>query len=289
MSRIADPQSLFGRGVPAAQIPTSLEMEGGAAIDWEAPRVAIVGTRGCTPMGEADARRVAFVAASHGAVVVSGMARGIDAAAHWGALQANGMTLGVLATGLDIEYPATNRGLYREMRLRGSLITEHPAGTRPQPWRFPERNRIIAGLADVVVVIEAGETGGAMVTADLAQQFDRMLMAVPGRPRDALARGTNRLIADGAWPIQDPADVVYAVGLGDVAPVGWETPGVVIAPEVASILRACGGQPATIDALANRLDYPLIELVRLVNRGVKVGALSRSRGLIWPLSAATAV
>lgn len=278
------PGSLFGPGVPPSQIPACLYVDGDGDIDWNAPRVAIVGTRGCSPLGVADAHRIAYVAAAHGAVVISGMARGIDAAAHRGALAAAGMTVGVLATGLDVEYPATNRALYREMRERGQLITEHPLGTRATPWRFPERNRIIAGLADVVVVVEAKLAGGAMITANLAFQFDRQVMAVPGRPRDALAQGPNALIGDGAWTIQDPADVAYLAGSGDIAPVGWEVPGTVIAPEVRKVLDVCNGEPATVDRIAEHLDLPLLEVVKLINTGVRVGALGRSRGLIWPLA-----
>lgn len=278
------PTGLFGPGVPPSQIPKRLFGDGNGDIDWEAPRVAIVGTRGCSPLGVADAQRIAYVAATHGAVVISGMARGIDAAAHRGALQAGGMTVGVLATGLDVEYPATNRALYREMRKHGLLITEHPLGVAPTPWRFPERNRIIAGLADVVVVVEAKLNGGAMITANLAFEFDRQVMAVPGRPRDVLAQGPNALIGDNAWPVQDPADVAYLLGCGDVAPCGWAVPGTVIAPEIRVVIDACNGQPATVDRIADRLDLPLLDVVKLINTGVRVGALRRARGLIWPIA-----
>ncbi len=283
MNRL-DPKQIFSSGIPNGQIPKTLHADGSGNIDWTAPRVAIVGTRASTPLGEADARRLAFVLAQHGAIVISGMAKGIDAAAHWGALQAGGMTVGVLATGLDIEYPATNRGLYRAMRQQGLLISEHPLGTRPTPYAFPERNRIIAGLADAVVVVEAKVHGGAMITAALADSYGREIMAVPGRPRDPLAQGPNQLILDGAWAVHDPADVIYILGLGEISALCWEANETPLTDTTKAVLAACGGSPATIDLLAERLDLPLIDLVRRINDGVKCGVLGRRNGLIWPIA-----
>jgi DNA processing protein len=160
----------------------------------EAPAVAVVGTRRPTGAGVDAAAALSAGLAEAGFVVVSGLAVGIDAVAHRAALEAGGHTIAVLGCGLDVDYPASNARLKREIVARGTLVSEYPLGTAPARWRFPERNRIIAGLALGVVVVEGGPTSGALVTARLALDANRNVYAFPGSVRNPMARGPNELI-----------------------------------------------------------------------------------------------
>src|SRR5262245_59161755 len=154
------------------------------------------------------ARRLASELADRGVTIVSGLARGIDAAAHRGALEAGGRTLAVLGTGIDVIYPPEHRGLAREIAARGAVLTEMPPGTRALPWHFPLRNRIIAALSLAVVVVEAAERSGALTTATWAADLGRDVLAVPGRVTSPVSRGAHGLIRDGATLVQSAADVV---------------------------------------------------------------------------------
>ena len=159
--------------------------------------IGMVGSRKCTPYGQTMAGRIAMDLARSGAVVVSGMAEGIDAASLKGALQGGGRVISVLAGGVDVIYPACNRWLYEDIQTAGALISENPPGTRPEGWRFPIRNRIISGLSLGVLVVEAAERSGALITAHDALDQGRDVFAVPG-PADApMSGGTNQLISRG--------------------------------------------------------------------------------------------
>lgn len=159
--------------------------------------IGMVGSRKCTPYGQSMAGRIAMDLARSNAVVVSGMAEGIDAAALKGALQGGGRVISVLAGGVDVIYPACNRWLYEDIQTAGALISENPPGTRPEGWRFPIRNRIISGLSLGVLVVEAAERSGALITAHDALDQGRDVFAVPG-PADApMSGGTNQLISRG--------------------------------------------------------------------------------------------
>ena len=155
------------------------------------PGVAIVGTRNASTSGEHAARRFAAVLAEAGACVASGMARGIDAAAHRGALDARGPTIAVLGGGADVPYPPRHRELHAAIRAQGLVLSETPPGCRPPPGAFPRRNRIIAALARAVVVIEAGVQSGALITAENAPELNRPLGVVPGRIDDPNCTGSN--------------------------------------------------------------------------------------------------
>lgn len=193
--------------LPLAEAPLCLFARGNLAL-LERPAVAVVGSRTPTRYGVEVGEVVAGRAAGAGLVVVSGMARGLDAVAHRAALAAGGGTIGVLGCGLGVMYPASNRPLYEEMAARGLLLTEHPPHQRPTEGSFPERNRIIAALARVTVVIEAGATSGALITARVANDLSRTVMAVPGPVTSALSVGTNRLIQDGAHPLLRMEDLL---------------------------------------------------------------------------------
>jgi len=174
----------------------------------ERPSAAVVGSRDHTAYGEETCRRVAWEAAAAGVVVVSGMARGLDAVAHAAALDAGGATIGVLGNGLGVIYPAANRLLYQRVAEGGLLLTEFPPGERPHVGSFPRRNRIISGLARVTVVVEAAEGSGALSPAGGALEQGRDGMAVPGPVTSPQSVGPNRLIRDGAGPVLEARDLL---------------------------------------------------------------------------------
>ena len=180
----------------------------GDATLLELPAVAVVGSRDHTLYGAEVCRALTRVAAEMGIVVVSGMARGLDAAAHAGALEAGGATIGVLGNGLGVVYPAANRQLYERVGSHGLLITEFPPGERPHAGSFPQRNRLISGLARVTVVVEAAAGSGALITASAALDQGREVLAVPGPVTSSVSVGANRLIRDGAGPYLEPIDLL---------------------------------------------------------------------------------
>ena len=189
-----------------AEPPPVLFALGNLAL-LERPALAVVGSRDHTGYGETVARSVAAQAARAGIVVVSGMARGLDAVAHTAALDAGGATVGVLGNGLGVIYPAANRRLYERVAANGLLLTEFPPGERPHAGSFPRRNRLISGLARVTLVVEAAVGSGALITAGAALDQGREVLAVPGPITSAVSAGTNRLIRDGATPYLEPVDL----------------------------------------------------------------------------------
>lgn len=174
--------------------------------------VTIVGSRASSPRGSALARSLSRDLAAAGATIVSGLARGIDSAAHRGALDAGGRTIAVLGSGLDRIYPRENESLVGAIAERGAVVSEFPLGTAPTPGNFPRRNRVLAGWSRAVVVVEAARRSGALVTARVALEEGRDVLAVPGHPGDAASVGTNQLIFDGAPLVRDAADVALHLG-----------------------------------------------------------------------------
>jgi DNA processing protein len=194
--------------------PRALFLRGAADPEVLArPAVAIVGARACSAYGAQVARMLGREFAAAGLVVVSGLARGVDGEAHRGALETNGLTVAVLGCGIDRDYPAAHADLARRIRDRGLIVSEYEPGVEPAPWRFPARNRIIAGLAAVTVIVEARERSGALITADFALEDGREVFAVPGEITGALATGTNRLLRQGAAPLTAAGDVLELFGL----------------------------------------------------------------------------
>lgn len=197
--------------------PPGLFLRGAAdASLLAAPGVAVVGARACSLYGSTVAASMAERLAAAGVVVVSGLARGVDAAAHRGALAA-GVTVAVLGCGIDRDYPRSHAGLAARVAERGLVVSEYPPGVEPAPWRFPARNRIVAGLSRATLVIEARERSGALITADLALEEGRDVLAVPGEITSALSAGTNALLRLGAVPATCPEDVLELLGI-DPAP-----------------------------------------------------------------------
>ena len=191
--------------------PPAIAMRGRLPVG---PAIAVVGSRRASREGIEVTRWFTKELARRGVAIVSGFAWGVDAAAHRAALEIEqGATVAVLGCGLGVDYPRGHRGLGDEIAERGAVLTEFPCDRRPAPWQFPARNRLIAALADACLVVEAGPTSGSLVTARWALDLGREVLAVPGRVLDELALGTNRLIADGARPALEPADVLEAIGL----------------------------------------------------------------------------
>ncbi len=199
--------------------PPRLYLRGAADVTLlEAPAVAIVGARACSSYGRSVARSLGRDLAVAGVVVVSGMARGIDGEAHRGALDGGGATVAVLGCGVDRDYPAAHAELARRICDAGLVVSEYEPGVEPAPWRFPARNRIIAGLCRATVVVEARERSGALITADFALEEGREVLAVPGEITSALSVGANALLRLGATPVTRVEDVLEAYGLERTRP-----------------------------------------------------------------------
>ena len=234
--RVFDPRAyearLAARGfrfVPRLQLPPLLRAihdpppglfirGGGDLALLERAAVAVVGARACSGYGASVARSVARELSAAGLVVVSGLARGIDAEAHRGALDADAPTVAVLGCGIDRDYPAAHAELARHIAATGLIVSEYAPGVEPAPWRFPARNRIVAGLGAATVVVEARERSGALITADFALEEGREVFTVPGEISSALSAGTNALLKLGATPLTSAADVLASYGLDAEAP-----------------------------------------------------------------------
>ncbi len=188
----------------------------GELPEEEEPAAAIVGARQCTPYGESMAVAYGEAFARIGVPVVSGMAYGVDGAAHRGCLCANGKTYAVLGGGVDVCYPKEHLGLYRELKERGGLLSEQPPGTKPLAQNFPARNRIISGLADVVLVMEARERSGSLITADMALEEGKEVYALPGPVTNPLSQGCHHLIRQGAGILVSPDELMEELSLQSV-------------------------------------------------------------------------
>jgi DNA processing protein len=223
------------------------------------PAVAIVGARACSGYGTQVARMLGRELAAAGLLVLSGLARGVDGEAHRGALEVGGATVAVLGCGVDRDYPAAHAELAERIAATGLVVSEYAPGVEPAPWRFPARNRIIAGLAQATVVVEARERSGALITADFALEEGREVFACPGEITSALSAGTNALLRLGATPLTSSADVLELFGFEASADADVDL-----------------GGPAR--AILERLDGPASadELVRAagLDAGVAAAALS---------------
>lgn len=236
--------------------PPSFLMVQGALRVEDALALAIVGSRHATPYGMQVAERLASDLAARGVTIVSGLARGIDTAAHRGALSAGGRTIAVLGSGVDVVYPAENRKLLSRVRECGAVVSQFPMGTAALAGHFPIRNRTIAGLAVGTIVVEAAERSGALITAGYAGELGREVFAVPGAVTSEMSRGTHRLIQDGATLVQGWEDVVAEL------PETWRSclrePVVARASAPAPegdegrLLHLLGGEPVHIDQLIER-------------------------------------
>jgi len=237
--------------------PPALIVRGDAALA-AGQCIAMVGARNASAAAIRFARTLAQDLGQRGAVVVSGLARGIDTAAHQGSVGSG--TIGVIACGLDVVFPPENRDLQAQIADVGLLVTEHPPGVQPLARHFPARNRIIAGLAVGTVVVEAAPKSGSLITARLAGEAGREVMAVPGSPLDPRAQGCNQLIREGATLIQNADDVLEAVGSIDIRMVrqgSFDFAGEPVSSDVAA------GERSAVIALLGHAPVPVDELIRL--------------------------
>ncbi len=268
-----------------ADAPPVLTVLGDPAL-IDRPAVAVVGARNASTNGRGMARTLAGGLAAAGLVVVSGLARGIDAAAHAGALE-TGRTVAVLAGGADVPYPPQNLALYRQIAENGAVVSEMPPGTEPRAGHFPRRNRIISGLAQGTVVVEAAIRSGSLITARLAAEQGREVMAVPGPPTDPRARGANDLIRHGATLVETTEDVCEALETpipACAAPVrpdasAEETcdPGETDRAR-AALLDALGPTPVAVDAVIRDLDLPPAAVRGAILEMEIAGQLERQTG-----------
>jgi DNA processing protein len=269
----------------APDAPAVLLAEGDRPDSLDQRRVAVVGTRAATPHGLADAYEIGAYLARAGCTVVSGLAIGIDGAAHEGALDAGGAVVGVVGTGLDVVYPRRHRSLFERVRSNGLLVSELGYGVGPRKSSFPVRNRIIAGLSEIVVVVEATAKGGARITADKALAYGRAVHAMPGSRRNPAAAGTNQLIYDGAQAMLEASDLGIALSLSESARARAEAPPRTRPDgDAGRALRACAGEPVTLDELASRTGMPLDLLLRTVRALERDRWVVRKDGLYWPLA-----
>lgn len=228
----------------------------GTWLDSSVPAAAIVGTRRASAYGLGIASALAQVVAGAGGAVISGLARGIDAAAHAGALRAGGVTVGVLGCGVDVMYPPEHRSLIEAVRRQGAVVAELPMGTRPRPQQFPPRNRLVSGLSDAVIVVEGDVDSGAMITARFAVSQGRPVFAVPGSVHAPSSRGPHRLLAEGARILARPEDVLEVLGLSPQASRALGAPdgGTCdqVGPIEARVLAVLGEDAVHIDAIVAR-------------------------------------
>lgn len=237
--------------------PMVLFAEGNVSLLAKKDKVAMVGTRHPTAQGVENAKMFAKELSENGVCVVSGLAAGIDRYSHEGALLAGGSTIAVIGTGIDVQYPASNKGLYREITEKGLLLSEFPLGTRPLSQNFPQRNRIIVGLSRACLVVESAIDGGSMISAGYALEMGRDVMAIPGSIHNQMARGCHKLIKQGAKLIETAQDIFeelhfVASGKKEEKQSASDTND--------PVLLAMGFDPVSLDSLGNKLNYDFSEL-----------------------------
>jgi DNA processing protein len=288
------PDSLLNTEDP----PLLMYAEGQTAA-LRAPALAVVGSRNPTPEGARNARAFAQTLASEGWAIVSGLARGIDASAHEGALEAGGITIAIIGTGPDLAYPAAHRGLMRRIaESRGLVISEYSPGSPPIPAHFPQRNRLIAGLAKGTLVVEAALQSGSLITARLASEAGREVFAIPGSIHSPLSKGCHALIQQGAKLAQTAHDVIEE--LQGSRPGGMVAPGdgaadvtearsaatdppedPADAPPQDPVLRALGWEPVALDTLCQRTGWPVAELSARLLEHELTGQVTRHAGGLY--------
>lgn len=273
--------------------PVLVFVAGDTELLAQQPRVAVVGTRSCTSVGRLASHQLGGSLSRAGVAVVSGLAIGIDAAAHAGAT-GPGPRLAVVASGLDVVYPAGNAELWWAIQRTGVMLSETPMGQRATRWRFPARNRLIAGLADLVVVVESHARGGALITVDEAAARGVDVAAVPGSVSSPASEGTNQLLVDGVPPVRNGDDVCMWLGV-DPAAGPSPTPG---PPRAASadclggagadptpaILAAIDGGEVHVDLLASHLDLDAAAVLGAARRLARLGRLRVDGAVIGPIA-----
>ncbi len=268
--------------------PSVLYVSGDPAV-LAMPQIAIVGSRSATAAGRETAYEFAAALAGAGFAITSGLALGIDAAAHRGALAAGGITIAVCGTGIDRVYPAEHAALAAAIAAQGALVSEFPPGTPPLALNFPQRNRLMSGLSRGVLVIEAAARSGSLITARLAGEQGRDVLAVPGSIHNALARGCHRLIKEGAALVETADDVLAALGFPPVAPPAKTAPGAADVAENSAdrldsgaemLLNALGFGPADLDRLIERTGlaaHAVVSTLQMLELAGQVESLAGGR------------
>lgn len=242
------------------------------------PALAVVGSRNATAQGQANAEAFARALSNAGLTIVSGLALGVDAAAHRGALTGAGSTMAVLGTGADIVYPARNRALAHELCERGVLVSEFPLGTRPLAGNFPRRNRLIAGLALGCLVVEAAADSGSLITARLANEQGREVFAIPGSIHSPLSKGCHALIKQGAKLVETAHDILEELRWPARAPISSTSQHTPTDARTRRLLEALGDDPCDRDTLAARSGFTAAELSVLLTQLELDGAVAALAG-----------
>jgi DNA processing protein len=255
--------------------PPGLFLRGSGEVELLCePAVAIVGARMCSSYGSQVARLLGRELAAAGLVVVSGLARGVDGEAHRGALEAGGGTIGVLGCGIERDYPAAHAHLARGICGTGLVISEYAPGVEPAPWRFPARNRIIAGLCQATVIVEARERSGALITADFALEAGREVFVVPGEITSTLSAGTNALLRSGATPLTSSADVIELFGVEPTRTAELD-----LGKDAEAVLEALVREPASADELGRVTGLDAAALATALAELELTGAVAEADGL----------
>lgn len=245
-------------------------------------RVGIIGTRRATQAGRFFARTLAARLADADVAVASGLARGIDVESHVGALSrlddGGAPPVAVVASGLDVVYPPEHARIWEDICRDGLVLSESPPGTKPEPHRFPMRNRILAALSEVLVVVESRATGGSMITVREAMARDVTVMAVPGSPNLPSSEGTNGLLRDGCAPVTDVQDVLVALGLDSRRTDGWCDPREAPSASEERLLLHLGREPRSLDAMALSMSMPVVETALMLGRLEAKGWVAHTNG-----------
>jgi len=290
---VAAVEADFPRGLAALEAPPPLIAVLGHAVVLKRESIAMVGARNASALGRKLAQRLARELGEAGLTVVSGMARGIDTAAHEGALPTG--TCAVLAGGVDVVYPPENKALYDRIKAEGAVVSEMALGEQPQGRHFPRRNRLISGMARGVVVVEAAESSGSLITARFALEQNREVFAVPGSPLDPRAKGTNRLLREGAVLTETAEDVLAVLkpmlggGFDETGSAGTPPPETVSEEEVdrirAAVTEALGPAPVQVDELIRLSGAPAAAVLSVLLELELAGKLARHPGnaVSWSL------
>ncbi len=264
--------------------PSLLFYKGAIELLASSRKVAVIGTRRCSSVGRKMAYLLGEAFATANVTTVSGLALGVDGASHKGALAAGGRVLAVVGTGLDVIYPKKNASLWRDVEEKGLLISENPLGAKPEKWRFPARNRLLAGLSAGVVVVESHAKGGSLLTVDEALARDKSVMVVPGSALNAAAIGSNALLKDGAVPVCEASDVYTELGWAmthkKVVPeavhagtLASATSGITRSELASRILGEVGAGDVHMDSLVMSLGLPVHMVMAQVQQLVVAGDL----------------
>ncbi len=263
------PKQLFVKGVPLGEIT-------------QRPRIAIVGSRKVTPYGTYVTELFAAALAKQGIVIVSGLAFGIDSLAHRAALQAGGLTVAVLPTGLDTIYPRSHYALAGKIVKQGALITEYEQGTNAYKGNFIARNRLISGLSDLILIPEAGASSGTLHTAQFAHLQGKQLAVVPGNITSDMSAGTNELLKQGASPVTEPADIIRMLGLEQSAQQQIHD-NIIVSSEEQHILNTLRQGAASTSELTTRCDISIQQCNQLVTL-LEINGLIRANGNgVWEI------